>query len=527
MSLLFFTLTFLIFVDFTNTLTDDYINSVLYLQFVPSLLKFISQLSFAVIGFVIILVITLLFGRVYCSSVCPLGTMQDVITWISRKRIKEKRKLRKFHRYSDPKNYLRYSILIITVIGVLAGGAFILSILDPYSNFGRFITTFIKPVLVGGNNATARLLESINIFWIYPVETRKLYVTSFIFPILMFALVAWLSFRHGRLYCNTVCPVGSFLGILSKMSLFKIAIDSSTCNHCGDCVTSCKASCINSKSQEVDFTRCIGCFNCFKACDKNSFYFKNSWKKTELEAIATVKTETTDLGKRGFLAGMIAASTWAMGFRTKPGSDSLKVPKKIVATKPSTVEVIREYPVTPPGSVSTDHFNSYCTACSLCVTACPANVLQPSFFEYGLAGMMQPRMDYLSGFCNYECKICTEVCPTDAIKLIDQLEEKQTVQMGIAKFVKENCIVETERTDCGACSEHCPTKAVDMVPFDDTGLFIPEVTDEICIGCGACEFACPTEPYKAIYVEGNPIHELAEAPEFEELEEDTTEDFPF
>lgn len=528
-SLLFFVLTFLIFVDFNNSLTDAYINSVLYMQFVPSLLKFLSQMSFAVIGFLVVFGITLVYGRVYCSSVCPLGTLQDMITWSNRKTVKNKRKLRKFHKYSKPKNILRYSILVITIIGALAGGAFLLTLLDPYSNFGRFVTTFIKPIAIFGNNSLSKLLESMNLFWVYPAENRHMYATSFIFPLIMLGLVVWLSLKHGRLYCNTVCPVGSFLGFISKFSMYKITIDTNSCNHCGDCVTSCKASCINSKTQEVDFTRCIGCFNCFKACDKNSFYFRNTWfgKTKEAKASEEIKLETPDLGKRGFMAGMLAASTWMMGFTSKPGLDSLKVEKKIVATKPSTVEVIREYPVTPPGSKNTDHFNSFCTACSLCVTACPTKVLQPSFFEYGLIGMLQPRMDYITGFCNYECKICSEVCPTGAIKLIDLLKEKQTVQMGIAQFVKENCIVETERTDCGACSEHCPTKAVDMVPFEDTGLFIPEVTDEICIGCGACEFACPTIPYKAIYVEGNPMHEVAEEPKIEELEVEAIEDFPF
>jgi len=135
-------------------------------------------------------------------------------------------------------------------------------------------------------------------------------------------------------------------------------------------------------------------------------------------------------------------------------------------------------------------------------------------------------MDYFASFCNFECVICSEVCPTGAILTID-LEEKKTIQLGKTNFIKENCIVYTDETTCGACSEHCPSKAVDMVFYKDK-LTIPEITQEICVGCGACEYACPTTP-KSIYVDGNPIHQVAEKPKEEDIlkEVDPEEDFPF
>jgi formate hydrogenlyase subunit 6/NADH:ubiquinone oxidoreductase subunit I len=140
--------------------------------------------------------------------------------------------------------------------------------------------------------------------------------------------------------------------------------------------------------------------------------------------------------------------------------------------------------------------------------------------------MMQPRMDYITSFCNFECIICSEVCPTGAIKPID-LETKKLTQLGKAKFVKENCVVYTDETACGACSEHCPTKAVNMIPYDKKpSITIPEVNDKICIGCGACEFACPTTP-RSIYVEGNVEHVLAEKPKEQEIEKQELEEFPF
>lgn len=136
-------------------------------------------------------------------------------------------------------------------------------------------------------------------------------------------------------------------------------------------------------------------------------------------------------------------------------------------------------------------------------------------------------MDFETSYCNYDCKICGDVCPSAAIQPITT-DEKRLVQIGKSIFVKENCIVETEKTACGACSEHCPTKAVLMVDYKN-GLKIPEVTDKYCIGCGACEFACPTKPYKSIYIDGNFVHQIAELNISEKIEGKVNfkEEFPF
>jgi NAD-dependent dihydropyrimidine dehydrogenase PreA subunit len=135
-------------------------------------------------------------------------------------------------------------------------------------------------------------------------------------------------------------------------------------------------------------------------------------------------------------------------------------------------------------------------------------------------------MDYTTSYCNFDCVICGEVCPNGAILPV-KLEKKKLTQLGQAKFIKDNCIVYTEKTDCGACSEHCPTKAVIMVPFE--GIRAPEVHDECCIGCGACEYACPVRPYKAIYVETNSVHQTAKKKEEVKIEKKVNykEDFPF
>ncbi len=507
-SLLFFFLTSLLFLDFTSSLSTALFSSVTYLEFVPSLLKFVNLFTFTSVGFLIILFLTAFFGRVYCSTVCPLGTVQDIISFFSI-RIRKKRKFK----FSQPLNKLRYSFLFITVITFLAGLIAAVNILDPYSNFGRIVVQFFKPAAVLLNNIAAYLLESLKLYWVYPSEIRGFRITSIILPVITLGLVGWLSYFKGRLYCNSVCPVGSLLGIISKFSLFKIEIDQSSCENCGHCGTVCKSSCIDVKNKTVDFTRCVSCFNCFEICPTLGLKYKYSYGKKQ--AVMSIEEEND---RRKFL---LSSTAYLFGYAgLSYGQNKVKVYTL------NTVPVFIKSPVSPPGSKSIERFNDICTACNLCVSACPTQVLQPSFLEYGFTGMFQPRFNNNYGYCNFDCLKCGEVCPTGAILPL-KVEQKRLTQVGRAKFIKENCVVETQKTDCGACSEHCPTKAVRMIPYNN--LFLPEVKEEFCVGCGACEHACPTIPYKAIYVEGNPVHKAAEKPKEEKIEKkiDLKEEFPF
>jgi len=527
-SLLFFLLTLSLFLDYRNILPPSVFSNILFLQFIPSLINFITLAGIGAAGFIVILLLTLFSGRVYCSSICPLGTLQDVVSFSSRKLKRKKKKRFHFH-YEKAKNWWRYSFLALAVIPFLGGTIFFVNLLDPYSSFGKISAHLFRPLLIAVNNSVAFLFEKMNMYVVYPFEYKGVGILTFAVTLTIFFVIVFFSASKGRLYCNTVCPVGTLLGLLSKFAFVKIAIDEKSCKSCGICERVCKSNCIDNKNKTVELDRCVACFNCFDVCPTDGMKFdygfhhslKNKHKKID-EVQPGERDEYGDSvnhSKRNFLMNTFVYAVGLTGITLGQ--------VKITPKQKSKVAVFRKNPVTPPGSQSRNNFSKNCTSCHLCVSVCPTQVLQPAYLEYGLLGMFQPRMDYQTGFCNFECKLCGEVCPTSAISSIS-LEEKKLKQLGKAKFVKDNCIVNTENTDCGACSEHCPTKAVNMVPYKNK-LVIPEVKDEFCIGCGACEFACPTKPYKAIYVEGNPKHLTAKINKEKKIEQkvDYKEEFPF
>ena len=519
-----------LFLDFNETLSSSWYRWLTWLQFFPSLMMFIQTvghgLAVTAYGFIVVLMLTLLFGRVYCSYICPLGIFQDVIIWCSVKLRSIGKK--KFHfRYAKPKKWLCYSILIIVVFSLFTGSLFLLYTLEPYSNFGRFVSNFFRPLYIICNNLLVKIFISFGSYALYPVTVVQTDPMALVIPVVMFALVLWLSVWRGRLFCNTVCPVGTLLGFLSKASLYKIRFDDSACNRCGKCMYVCKSQCIDVKNREIDFSRCVGCGNCIHSCDKKAIRYLPTHTRKQIEV---------DASKRSFahkstlfiaaLSGLSSFKLFAQPFTRLYQNHRIRRRNmhESGSGKGQFIHVTSQA-VTPPGSRSLRHFTQACTACHLCVSACPTKVLQPAFLEYGIFGITQPYMDYDLSFCNYECTRCAEICPNGAILPLTK-EKKLTTQIGVVRFEKRNCVVYIDETSCGSCSEHCPTKAVRMVPYKGL-LTIPETTPEICVGCGACEYACPTTPYKAIVVEGHPEHKTAKIPEEKELESKPIDDFPF
>lgn len=323
----------------------------------------------------------------------------------------------------------------------------------------------------------------------------------FILSLLTFVVVSVLAWKNGRTYCNTICPVGTILGFLSKYSYYKIHIDTDKCNGCRRCVRECKASCIDAASHKVDHSRCVACFDCLDSCSTNAITYTHKKCKQEepKKSSETKEDKAVDSAKRGMLtvSGALLVSS-ALKAEEKIYDGGLAVIEDKIAPKRSTR-------IVPAGSLSLSNFAKNCTGCQLCVSVCPNYVLRPST---SLMNFMQPEMSYEIGYCRPECTKCSEVCPSGAINKIDKADKSST-QIGHAVLIEQNCVVLTDGVECGNCATHCPTGAIMMVAAKDEkygGRKIPVVDTEYCIGCGACENLCPARPFSAIYVEGHTMH---------------------
>jgi polyferredoxin len=506
-STLVFIFFFLVFVDFRSIIPAKYINTLMFFQFIPSVLKYYDLRTLAAGGFLTVILLTFITGRTYCSFLCPLGIGQDLSSRIGG-RIRKK-----FRRYGfkRPFTILRYTFLAVTLVVTIVWGVSMITLLDPFSIFARFMTFFAKPVIIIVNNFVSGILGKFDIYTLSNIPVKGFPLIVYAIPAAFLFLIGGLSLTRGRLYCNMICPVGTLLGLISKVSIFRIKFSEAECTRCGRCSMRCKSSCIDFLKHDIDITRCVNCFNCIHTChDKAISYGIVNFKR---------KVHETDENKRKIIAGSLLL---LFGFsRVSKAQDKIAPTPK----KESTVKENRTYPVCPPGGGSIADFTIDCTACSLCINVCPNGVLQPAYRQYGIAGMMQPVMDYHKSFCTYNCIKCTEICPTNALRPL-VLEAKKLTQLGKAKFIKDNCIVKTEKTACGACSESCPTKAVHMISYEGN-LVIPEITEDICVGCGHCEFACPTVPFKAIFVDGNPVHVAAKKPENVKSDMKIPVEFPF
>lgn len=485
LAVLFFLAVTGLFLDFTGTI-HAWLGWTAKIQFLPALLA----LNMAVV--VLLIAMTLILGRVYCSVICPLGVMQDVISWISGRRKKKKYRFS----YSPEKKYLRYGMLVLFVVALVAGIGSVAALLAPYSSYGRIASNLFAPVYQCGNNVLTYFAERMDSYAFYSTEVWMKSLPTFIIAALTFIIIGILAWRNGRTYCNTICPVGTILGFLSRHSLLRINIDKDKCNACGLCSRKCKAACINGDKHEVDYSRCVACMDCIDTCKHGaiSFGLRKKAKKTEAE-------KPVDGSLRSFLT--ISAATMATA--------AVKAQEKKVDGGLAVIEdkqkPERKTPIVPAGANSQRHFFQHCTACQLCVSVCPNGVLRPST---KLDTLMQPEMSYERGYCRPECTKCSDVCPAGTITKITDVE-KSSIQIGHAVWVKKNCIPLTDGVECGNCVRHCPTGAIQMVPSDKDNPDspkIPVVNTARCIGCGACENLCPARPFSAIYVEGHEQHSI-------------------
>ena len=489
----FFVAVTLLFLDFTGTL-HRWIGWTAEVQFLPALL------AMNVVVVVALVTLTLFVGRVYCSVICPLGVMQDIIAWLGRRGGKKRKKR---YGYSPERRWLRWGVFVAFVACLVGGVTVLSSLIAPYSSYGRIASNLFAPVYRWGNNMLAYLAERMDSYAFYTTEVWLKSTPTLIVAVATFIIIGVLAWRGGRTYCNTICPVGTLLGFLSRFSFLKIHIDETKCNRCGKCSRKCKAACIDGKHHEIDYSRCVMCMDCLETCKHGAISLKRSEKldvTSEKRDVTSekceVKGEKCDNGRRTFItvATSFAASA-AINAQKKKVDGGLTVIEDKV--KPN-----RATRILPPGSFSAQHFAQHCTACQLCVSVCPNQVLRPSA---DLEHLMQPELSYERGYCRPECTRCSEVCPTDAIRPLT-VAEKSSTRIGHAVWVRKNCLPVTDGVSCGNCARHCPSGAILMVPMDANdpeSIKIPAVNTERCIGCGACENLCPVRPFSAIYVEGH------------------------
>jgi len=482
-----FLLITLLFLDFTGAIHQCF-GWLAKVQVIPAIL--------AVNAVVVILLVllTLFFGRIYCSVICPLGVFQDGVSNLSGRR---KRKKNRF-RHSSAKSKLRLLILVITV-GVGMAASLTITLLDPYAIYGRIAANFFAPLYRLGNNLLAFFAERADSYAFYSTDVWIKSGITFGVTAITSIIIAVLAWRNGRIYCNTICPVGTLLGFLSRFSIFRLTFDAEKCTKCKVCERGCKSSCIDAKIMSIDHSRCVSCFNCIERCKFGAMsYAPVKFGKKE-ENIETASESKEGLSRRNALSilGILAVSSTVKAQQLRVDGGLATIEDKKIPD--------RKTPIVPPGALGLSNMKRHCTACQLCVSACPNNVLRPS---NKLVTLMQPEMSFERGYCRPECVECSQVCPTGAIKRITTADKSATA-IGAAVWIKENCVVNRDEVQCKSCEQSCPAGAITLVSRDPNvrrSLKIPVIDKEACIGCGACEYLCPARPFSAIYVEGNVRH---------------------
>lgn len=233
--------------------------------------------AMSVVTFVVWLLVTLMFGRVYCSSVCPFGTLQDIFARIPR--LTSRQASRRRYRYRRPAYRFQYAMLIVALIALMGGIPKLIALLDPYSVYTHIIGKTVRPLGECAANGIAAAGDATGLWSLAQVKIVVGSAAGMFVASALLVIVGAVAAATGRSICNTVCPVGTTLGLVSRYSIFQVEIDTDRCIHCNRCVDVCKASCINPADSSVDGARCVTCFDCLPVCPNDAIRYTSARKR--------------------------------------------------------------------------------------------------------------------------------------------------------------------------------------------------------------------------------------------------------
>jgi len=413
--------------------------------------------------------VSVIFGRVFCGWVCPFGTLHNIVG--AMKRWRGTQRVRAWFRVK----YLLLAFLLSgSVVGIQLTGIF-----DPISLLIRHLTLGAYPAFNYAVHGAMEALYKTQVSliasaadWAYDVLQKT--VLAFEQPYflqgslitLLFAAILLMNLSERRFWCRYLCPLGALLGLLGRWSPFKRRV-SETCNSCGLCDRMCQGGI---KTEKWLASECLFCMTCGDACPKNAVTFGFSVKPSK---------ECVVIGRRNLLlAGGAGLASVAVSRATPLFNPN----------KPNP-ELIR-----PPGALPELEFLARCVKCGECMKVCTTNGLQPTFLQAGLEGIWSPMLVPEIGYCEYNCTLCGQVCPTGAIQLLTP-EQKKKWRIGSAWFDRSRCLPHVGTENCVVCEEHCPTpkKSIRFRVRDRFGHEVkqPYVDLNTCTGCGICVAKCP------------------------------------
>ncbi len=461
----------------------------------------------------ITIALSLVFGRFFCGWICPMGSMIQVAEKLPLRRRASVLETNRWHRSHVIKFYGLFALLIAAAFGLQWTGIF-----DPLTIAVRSMSMVVLPAIELGLRP---LFEAA--YWHNPLGisawTEPLYdslqgsLMSFEQPYfhqvfllgLVFFGILGMSFLRYRFWCRILCPLGALLGVFARFGLFRVH-QSADCTHCQRCTFDCQGAAEPEVPGGWRPSECVVCGNCTAACRQGALRMGFARPRLRLPQprprAASAGTETEEAPLPGAFAGTRIRRRHVLlaGVGGLAAVPLMGLGERRVRPHPALIR--------PPGAVDEETFLDLCIRCGECMKVCLTNGLQPTFLEAGLAGLWSPRLEPRIGYCEYNCTLCGQVCPTGAIQRLTPAEKKK-VRIGLAAFDTGRCLPYAYQKTCIVCEEHCPTSPK-AIWFEEvevategggrTRVKQPRVSIERCIGCGICETKCPVQDLPAIRV---------------------------